>query len=75
MQQNYDDLSKGKAQVVEVIEGLSHEATVRETELEETRAMARKYQQVVKKAKQTLKLTVNERDEATAEQVMFNNAG
>ncbi len=50
----------------EIIDGMSQDAT---TELEETRTIVRKYQQVVQEGKETLKDTLNQSDEATDEQV------
>ncbi len=53
----------------EIIDGMSQDATASKTELEETRTIVRKYQQVVQEGKETLKDTLNQRDEATDEQV------
>lgn len=67
--QAYEELGRNKDRLEETISRMSQEATAREVELQETRKVAKKYQEVVEKAQETLTLTARERDEALAEKV------
>ena len=69
LQRAYEEIEKEREGLEEVIGRMNQEASAREYELEETRKVTKKYQEVVDKAQETLMLTARERDQALAEKV------